>query len=183
MKNIFKKIKGKFDYWRRTLSIFYWSPSFGDYNINETPEYTYNEIDSVKKLSYYSFDSNLNDDYEKRISEGDIFCFLENQGKIVCYGWINTSGKHCFGELDLVINNLESKEVLYDFYTDENYRGKGLYPILLYRICLRNLNIKIGYSFPSNIGSVKGLNKAGFKFLCDVNGFNKNKLKSMLKKI
>jgi GNAT superfamily N-acetyltransferase len=180
MKKLIKKIKGKLDYWKRTLSFFYWSPNFNYIELINPLGLTFKEVDNISSLSTYTFEQDLRNDYEQRLNNGDILCLLEDQGKIACYGWVNRSGIHIFGELDAEIHFDKSEEVLYDFFTDAAYRGKGLYPSLLTYICQRNSNIKIGYSFPENISSVKGLNKGGFKFICDVTGFNKNKIQKVL---
>jgi hypothetical protein len=183
MKKLIKKIEGKFDYWKRTLSIFYWSPDFGSAEFTSPLGLTFKEISSINSLSLYSFDQNLINKYQQRVNNGDILCLLEDKNKIACYGWVNTSGKHYFGELDLIAHYDLSKEVLYDFFTDPNYRGKGLYPSLLIQICNRNSKVKIGYSFPENISSIKGLNKGNFKFKGNITGFNKNKITKLLKSI
>ena len=183
MKKLIKKIKGKLDYWKRTLSIFYWSPDFASTELLNPLGLIFKEITTIDRLSTYSFEQELEIEYKQRIQNGDVLCLLEDNKKIACYGWVNTSGNHYFGELNLTANFGLSKEVLYDFFTDPDYRGKGLYPCLLKHICNRNSKLKIGYSFPENISSVKGLNKGDFKFIGKITGFNKNKIMNLFKNI
>lgn len=180
MRKLIKKIEGKLDYWKRTLSIFYWSPNFSSIELMNPLGLTFKEVNIKDGLASYLFDKDLKKEYEQRLNNGDVLCLLEDKGKIACYGWVNKSGIHNFGELDVVVQYNKSKEVLYDFFTDVEYRGKGLYPSLLICICQRNSNVKIGYSFPENTSSVKGLNKGGFKFICNVTGFGKNKIQKVL---
>jgi ribonucleotide monophosphatase NagD (HAD superfamily) len=67
----------------------------------------------------------------------------------------------------------EDTEILYNFVTNENFRGQGLYPYLLQNICNRNNKNKIIYILSNNTSSRKGILKANFKLLGLIRGINK----------
>lgn len=181
MSNLIKKIFGKIAYWKRTISLYYYNSS-SEQNIKLGSSFIYTEISQFSELEKYKVDFNKAD-YDSRFFQGHIFCGLEFENVLASYGWINPTGKHNIGELDLPMdlgNNIDS---LYDFYTFEAYRGKGLYPYLLQKICTRNKKVKLIYVFPSNTSSVNGIKKAEFQFLGNLKGYNKHQYPSLVKKI
>jgi hypothetical protein len=181
MNNLVKKIFGKIAYWKRTISLYYYNSS-GVSNNELLVSFNFKEINQCAEIEVYNiiFDKI---DYEKRFSEGHIFCVLEFEDKLASYGWINPNGKHTLGELDLVMDLGNKTESLYDFHTFEEFRGRGLYPFLLQKIVVRNKKAKLIYVFPSNLSSVKGIKKAGFKFLGNLRGYNKERYYALIKRI
>jgi GNAT superfamily N-acetyltransferase len=179
MKKLFKKILGKIDYLKRTINFFYWSIE-NKQNVIENSKFAFYSITNSSQLS--NLDSEKENEYKKRFDNGHVLCYLKDDDFLSAYGWINPTNSHLFGELDLKVNCPDTVEVLYDFFTDEKYRGQGLYPLLLQKICNRNEKIKIGYALSENISSMKGLKKADFKLLAIIKGYNKGKFERILKK-
>lgn len=165
------RIKGKISYLLRGISFFHFTQS----DITVDADLTYKQVYTLKEFH----ELKLNFEYPKiiiqdRFIQGNIFCFLENNNSITCYGWINNSKTHFIGEIDLTMNVRNNFEMLFDFYTYPQHRNKGYYRMLLNCICTRNSNVKIIYALKNNISSIKGIKKAGFKFLFNVYGYNKN---------
>lgn len=181
MSNLINKIFGKIAYLKRTISLY-------GYNSSLTPDnglaaqYHFKEINQFVEIEIYNIDFDKAD-YDNRFLNDHIFCVLECDGKLASYGWINPTGKHAIGELDLNMDLGNKIDSLYDFYTFEEFRGKGLYPFLLQKIAARNQKTKLIYVFPSNISSVRGIRKAGFQFLGNLKGFNKQHYPTLIKKI
>lgn len=174
------KIKGKVDYWKRQMSLFYYNRS-SSAKVAHQQLFRYREIENMRTLDKYNFEYDVAD-YEGRFSAGHIMCVFTDNKVIVSYGWINPNNRHILGELALdMIFNLPT-DVLYDFHTFENFRGKGLYPALLQRICIRNSKAKLIYAFPNNQNSVKGILKASFIFLGNIRGWNKQYYKKLIRK-
>ena len=180
MRTLYNKILGKIDYLKRAIYFFY-CKSDGRQNSIENDKFIFFEINDASQL--FDIDSNKQQEYKKRIEDGHIFCCLKAGDCLSSYGWINPTSSHFFGELNLKTNYPNTIEVLYDFYTYEDYRGQGLYPLLLQKICLRNNKTKIGYALSDNLSSMKGLKKADFKLLAIIKGYNKGRLERLLKKI
>lgn len=172
---LLSKIFGKIDYLKRTIAVFYWYPS----SKAETIEpYKYREAKDESSFLRTNYDSN-SEECLKRIQEGHILCYWEDKEKVISYGWVNPTGKHLLGELNLDMD-LHNTDILYDFHTSQEYRGRGLYPLLLRKICARNEKAKLIYAFPDNHSSIKGIKKAGFKFAGNLRGFNKNKYHKLI---
>lgn len=180
MRALLKKILGKIDYLKRAIHFFYWK-SDSENNIIENDKFVFCEI--VDSSQLFKVESSKLNEYKQRLDDGHIFCCLKNGDDLSSYGWINPTHNHVFGELDLKTNYHDNIEVLYDFYTYEDYRGQGLYPLLLQKICYRNDKTKIGYALSENLSSMKGLKKANFKLLAVIQGYNKGKLERLLKEL
>jgi hypothetical protein len=181
MNNFFKKIEGKIAYWKRTIALYYYNSAAIE-NFELASLYSFKEINHTSQLEEYKFDFDKLD-YENRFLENHIICVLEFEGNLACYGWINPIGKQSIGELNLAMDLGSNIDSLYDFFTFDQFRGKGLYPYLLQKIVSRNNKAKLIYVFPSNISSVKGIKKAGFKLLGNLKGYNKEKYALLIKKI
>lgn len=180
MRTLYNKILGKIDYLKRGIYFFYWKNDGKQIDV-KSDTFVFLEIDDASKL--IDIEPNKQQEYKKRIEDGHVFCCLKEGNNLSCYGWINPTSHHFFGELDLKTNFPNSIEILYDFYTYEKYRGQGLYPLLLQKICFRNDTVKIGYALTDNLSSMKGLQKANFKLLALVRGYNKGKLERLLQKL
>jgi len=183
MINLIKKIVGKIAYLKRKIAVFYWRK---DFSVNEGPDHKllfYKEIESINNLSLSHLTEEQKEMYQQRFFNNNLCCVIENEGVVAAYGWVNTNNHHYLGELDLMMNVGNGIEVLYDFYTDVDYRGQGLYPYLLKKICLRNNKSKLIYAFAENNSSIKGIKKANFRYLGNLRGINKIKYKYLIKKI
>lgn len=174
------KILGKIDYLRREIVLFKYCEKYTIPEFTEHQEFIYQEINNIKCFSnlVLNFDAV---DYQDRFLRNHIICCYVYENHVITYGWINVNSTHYLGELDLEMDLNERYEVLYDFHTNIDYRGKGLYPKLLVQMCLRNSKNKLIYSFAQNKNSIRGIEKAGFKYLGKLRGFSKNKYQSLIK--
>lgn len=173
MFKLIKKISGKLDYWNRKIVLFQWTPN-NQQTLNNQ-ELTYSEIkessDAIFKQSLFSIN-----ECETRFAHGHVLCVLKNtDAVVVAYGWLNNSGQHYLGELNLKMILPKNTTVLYDFFTFEAYRGRGYYAELLQCICARDAKAKLIYALASNTQSCNGILKAHFKLMGTISGFNKNK--------
>ena len=159
--------------------MFYWK---GDAATKpaEIP-YHYNEIMDSKSLEGFVLEFDTSE-YFSRFAHQHILCAITDGDRIISSGWVNPNGAHYLGELDLNMTLGKELDVLYDFNTLESYRGQGLYPSLLQLICNRNAKIKLIYAFPKNLASVKGIKKAGFTFIGNLYGYNKEQYLSLISK-
>jgi hypothetical protein len=181
MSSLIKMFFGKISYWQRTIALYYYNSPSERNNILGS-SFMYKEINQFSEVEKYKVDFNKAD-YESRFLHGHIFCVLDFEEGLASYGWINPSGKHTLGELDLDMDLGNKIDSLYDFYTFEEFRGKGLYPFLLQNIVSRNQKAKLIYVLPSNISSVKGIKKSGFQFLGNLKGYNKQQYTTLIKKV
>jgi GNAT superfamily N-acetyltransferase len=180
---LIKKVFGKISYWKRTVVLFVWKP---DYNIANSilySNYCFSEIQSICNFPLGFVSDHVEQEYLDRFSKQHFCCVLTQDDQILAYGWVNPQHHHFIGELDVWVDLKEDTEMLYDFATNENYRGQGLYPYLLQKICTRNAKNKLIYILSNNNNSRKGILKANFKLLGLVKGINKNKLQRLLKNI
>lgn len=178
---ILSKIKGKINYLLREVTFYGYFPK-NNLNLISQEEFIYQEISQLTDIKDFSFENNF-EDYKNRFNQKHVFCIWKNQEKVIAYGWLNPNSTHYLGELALDMDMKSKIEVLYDFYTYKEYRGKGLYPALLQKMCLRNNKSKLIYVFSSNKSSIRGIEKAGFEFLGNIKGYNKMKYQSLLKKL
>jgi len=178
MKWIISKLTGKIDYLKRAIALYYWHPKNGV--INSIGGITFREIRYVDDLNLINYKYEKSD-YENRLLSGHLLFFLEEDSQALTYGWLNPSEEHILGELALKMELGYEVETLYDFHTFERYRGRGLYPFLLQKICSRNSKAKLIYAFPDNISSIKGIEKANFKLLGIIYGFNKYRYAKLIR--
>lgn len=178
---LLSKVKGKINYLRREIVLL----GCRSENVNVPllqEKFTYLEVNQIQQLKGLTFQYD-SEDYQNRFSQNHVFCCWQNENVIISYGWLNPNEKHYLGELALEMS-LENKiEVLYDFFTAEAYRGKGLYPALLQKMCLRNTKPKLIYAFSDNYSSIRGIEKAGFQSLGKIKGYNKKIYQLLVKKL
>ena len=183
MMQLISKLIGKIDYLKRNIVVFYWQHEFSTSTIFHDSLYAYIEITSIDDVYFSSFFGEQKEMYRQWLRENNVCCVIEHDANTIAYGWVNTNDNHYLGELDLIMNLGQRVEVLYDFYTDINYRGQGLYPYLLQKMCLRNKKSKLIYAFADNKSSVKGIYKANFKYIGNLRGIYKNRYKDFINKI
>ena len=95
---------------------------------------------------------------------GGAVCYLARlQGVPVGLGWRFTKSR-----MLKLLRVMDSAEYVGGFHVREEYRGRGIYPALLERICLDVPHTKkiLAETGMENLASQRGLEKAGFK--CDV---------------
>lgn len=173
------KVKGKIDYLFREIVLYIYRPEkIVSQSLKE--EFYYHQITEIESLKEFSFEYSI-EEYQNRFSQNNIMCYYSDQKKVIAYGWINPNATHYLGELALEMDLKSKFEVLYDFHTNSEYRGKGLYPFLLKKMVLRNNKSKLIYTFSHNTSSIRGIEKAGFKILGSIKGYNKNKYLSLIK--
>jgi len=181
MFGLIHKIKGKFAYLNRKMALYKWMQQNDSDNITINEPCDYLELHKISDIDKMGFSFDFSE-YKDRFSKGHVFCGLtDTNGCLMAYGWLNGSVEHYLGELNLNMIITKNSSMLYDFKTFEAFRGKGLYPYLLHRICARDDKSKLIYAFPENKQSSKGILKANFKFLGTISGFTKNKYTKMIK--
>jgi GNAT superfamily N-acetyltransferase len=104
-----------------------------------------------------------------RFAQGDEFFCWTSRGEVASFGWVTYRGRVVGG---LRLAEAPGRAFLYNFYTLERYRGRGLYPALLLAILssLRREQITEAIIDVSirNKSSVKGIDKAGFSPIAQV---------------
>jgi hypothetical protein len=180
---LIKKVLGKISYWKRTVVFFVWKPDYKIANSNSLSDLFFSEIQSISDFPLGFVSDQVEQEYLVRLSKQHFCCVLTHYNQIVTYGWINPLGRHYIGELNVWVDLKEDTEMLYDFATNENYRGQGLYPYLLQKICTRNAKNKLIYILSNNNSSRKGILKANFRMFGVVKGINKSKVQRLLSKI
>lgn len=173
MLHLIKKVFGKISYWKRTIVFFVWKPDGKIIHSNSVKNIYFHEIHSISDFPIGFLNSQLEQEYLLRFSKQHFCCVLTLEHHIVAYGWVNANDSHYIGEINIWVNLKENTEILYDFVTNENFRGQGLYPYLLQNICNRNNKNKIIYILSNNTSSRKGILKANFKLLGLIRGINK----------
>lgn len=183
MKKIIALFRGKIDFWQRSIIFFSWVPTQINDELQKN-EFVYLECSSFEQFKASNAEYNEFDelDLRNRFQRGHILCFYYHLAQIICYGWINPTMEHFVGELEFHLEQSSESEVLYDFHTKPEFRGKGLYPKLLLHICSRNKSRKIIYILIENKSSEKGILKAKFRFLCVLKWYNKRKTQLILDK-
>jgi hypothetical protein len=92
--------------------------------------------------------------------DSEISTFLVKDGDVVIH-------KSKIFNRSLLLKSFGFKQPLMtigDAFTDDNYRGKGIYPAVLERIVCKHLQEASLYLLvsPENIPSIRGIEKAGF---------------------
>jgi GNAT superfamily N-acetyltransferase len=104
----------------------------------------------------------------RRFSSGELLYTIVNNRVLTHYGWMTKGGKtHRFTEVDMEFDSPANSIILYDFFTDPNFRKQGLYTKNLEKMLIecRKFGVKevfIGAS-ESNIPYRSVIEKAGFK--------------------
>ena len=105
-----------------------------------------------------------------RLNKKNYFLALINKRKILSSGWIYFGLKWKITEIDKDVY-LDSKLLLFDFETPAYLRNRGYYTLLLKMIRNKFLNKKLAiYSLSRNMPSCNAIEKAGFKFIREING-------------
>ncbi len=104
----------------------------------------------------------------------EILYSITREGKLAHYGWVTKGGRsHTFTDVDMTFESPKGSMVLYDFYTNPEFRRQGLYQRNLKQMindCFHNgvNEIYIGTS-SNNLPSKKAIENAGFTcFRCFV---------------
>ncbi|MBI1987039.1 MAG: GNAT family N-acetyltransferase [Nitrospinae bacterium] len=102
----------------------------------------------------------------KRLERGDVACVAYWRGRIIAYCWAAFKRAE-IGEIDRTLLLREGECYLYDAYTLEGFRGKGLYPAILGCI-LRYVKGKgfgraLIFALKSNQPSHHGIRRVGFR--------------------
>lgn len=172
-------VKGKIDYLRREIVLYGCQIENIDAHLLQE-KFIYQEVNQIEELKDLKFDYDI-EDYRNRFNQNHVLCFWKEDDRVICYGWLNPDKRHFLGELALDMDLENRVEVLYDFFTNETYRGKGLYPSLLQKMSLRNTKPKLIYAFSNNFSSIRGIEKAGFVLLGKIRGYNKKNYHSLLR--
>lgn len=175
----------RFFFSRKATVVFYTKENNSD-NMNYINELNYIIIDSCNEINYYSkiYNFPIKNEFLERLKLGAILFIILLDDQWVSYGWAARGGKFWISEIDWVIDLKNSESViLYDFYTRSEYRGRGIYPLLLGLIC-NDLKRKsyIIYSYESNLSSRKGIEKAFFCYQGAFKHKNKEPLHRFLNK-
>lgn len=100
---------------------------------------------------------------KSRLAKGDVFFAWETDGRIVCFGWVTYQNRFA-GPVPLP--EAPGRLFLYNFYTQPDYRGRGLYPALLLQMRFhlgREKATEVAIEVNSwNTASINGIRKAGF---------------------
>ena len=119
---------------------------------------------------FYSFNNKI---FLKRFKKKHRLLTLidKKSKKIVCYGWCSNNDVHKVDEINKKIY-FKDGDILYDFFTLNEYRNKKLYKYLLYQISL-NLNKPLYiYSLSSNKKSLNAIIKSSFNLIKKLNFFS-----------
>lgn len=111
------------------------------------------------------FKPEFRSEYNNRFSNGSRCAALIDDNEIVNISWIAFNS--------LFINEIHKKYiipegniVIYDVFTPPQYRGKGIYPVMLEMInrwaFTNGYKNSIIYSESENISSIRGITKAGY---------------------
>ena len=120
------------------------------------------EITDLTKYENLGFDKEVGED---RLLNGDRLFAITAEDRVLHSSWLK------FREMDIreVAYNIKienGEACIYDSYTDENFRGKGLYPSMLsfFKKYLKDKGLKKAYIYveSSNKPSIAGIEKAGF---------------------
>ena len=113
--------------------------------------------------------SRLKKKISDRLSAGSTFSALCNEGLCLSSGWLTVGQKFYISEIDASIDMEKSScGILYDFFTEPETRGLGLYPHLLGKMMEEALgegrcDSFIIYTSEKNVASSRGIQKAGFR--------------------
>ena len=101
----------------------------------------------------------------KRFNKKSNFLGLSSKNEIICSGWIYVGKKNRWNveELNKKIN-LNNSYLIYDFFTEKNFRNQGYYQLLLKMIQNKFKKKLLIYALSHNIRSINAIKKVGFKF-------------------
>jgi len=100
-----------------------------------------------------------------RFIKNSNFIGIRNNNSIISSGWIYFGNTWEVEEINKKIN-LNGSYLLYDFFTEEKFRNKGYYKLLLKLIQSKFSKKKmIIYSLSHNLKSVRAIKSSGFKLI------------------
>lgn len=106
-------------------------------------------------------------DVHIRLANGNIAFVAYLDNKPAAFGWMATY-RAKIGELNHEFVLPEGNRYLWNFRTLESFRGKGIYPALLHYIMTNGDDNAIRFWIihaPENTASLRGIRKAGFKYV------------------
>ncbi len=126
---------------------------------------------------FYSFNNKIF--FERFRKRHELLTLVDiNSKKVVCYGWCSNDAVHTIDEVNKKIH-LKKGNVLYDFFTLDEYRNKKLYKLLLYQISLNLEKPLYIYSLSKNKKSLKAITKTGFLPIRNLNIFSNDFLQKL----
>jgi len=105
----------------------------------------------------------------KRFNKKSNFLGLINKNEIICSGWIYVGRKNKWDvdELNKKIH-LNKNYLIYDFFTEKNFRNKGYYQLLLKMIQNKFKKKLLIYALSHNNKSINAIKNVGFKFIREI---------------
>lgn len=124
------------------------------------------EINQLLRQSKIALSAEQRALYEGRFAKRDALYYIACEDTIIASGWKRPNINSFYAwEIHRDICFDRPVSMLYDFSVDKNHRGKGLYSSMLRAIIARaefDERLVI-FALSDNIGSIKGINRAGFK--------------------
>ena len=114
--------------------------------------------------------------FKARFERGELIWTAHGDGgRIVSYCWV-TRKPVDIGEISCSINPRADEIYLYDAFTFAEFRGRNLYPSLMYRILEHSresgLRRALIFVMSDNVASIRGVLKAGFREFQRVTYYN-----------
>lgn len=129
----------------------------------------YKIIDKNEIIDYYEeLNFNLKNTFKEKVKRDEIGIFAYFKNHIVGYVWISFSKKTELLSINPIIELQQNQAYIYYCHTFEHYRGKNIYPYLLfiaskYAFTRKNMKKILIDTSPDNIASQHGIKKIGFK--------------------
>ena len=134
-----------------------------------------NTINKTKILSLDFADLISMETVLKRLSESEECYLARQQNQVLSYCWFSTQAVYV-KEIGKYFQIRKGEIYLYDAATRKDWRGHGLYPLLLTEIlrmvARRNLRKVYIFTDSMNIASQKGIKKAGFRHFQTITSIN-----------
>lgn len=135
--------------------------------IERNTVYHYCKIDNIEAYNCFCHNNKkkVDEEHIKRLQRGSSYYLLMQENTVVTHGWLAYKEIFWIGETDSLIDMKNSDvAILYDFETNENYRGQGLYGRLLHYMVNEFKEAKkfLIYAKIENESSKRGIIKAGF---------------------
>lgn len=156
---------------RTATLIFYKIKKLCDEEFSTSEVYTFVRIKDFCSLERFSIAHNnslvhlLNEDCKKRFKNGSLIFIAMIDTEWVSYGWLAIENEFWIAEIDCIVDITSSKiGILFDFFTRENMRGRGIYPILIrYITQYHAAPYNLIYCYDNNNASMRGIEKSGGK--------------------
>ena len=152
---------------RKSTLLFYSLPireyAFEDNESNYSIIDNFNTLKEYNQKNLFTLNHLINDDCKKRFEAGSKIVFSQNSEGWIGYGWVAKNGAFWIAEIDSLIDISDSKvNILFDFYTRDEYRGCGIYPKLIKKIASMECEKEyLIYCYDFNVSSKRGIEKAG----------------------